>query len=580
MKGDVQNMTNQHVTGYPSIDKPWLKYYSKKEINAPLPDCTMYELIYRNNQNNLDRVAINYYGTKVTYGKLFEEISLLAGALESMGIKRGDVVTIAMINSPETIYLLFALNKLGAAANMVYGSSSPEELKKYITEAGSTIVFTLDLFQDKFQAIADGANLTHIVVVNLAQSMPIFMRLGAQYLKGMKPKSLPRNAKFINWKQFSKMKRPCNTVSHDAESAAVITYTGGTTGGSKGAILSSRAVNAVAQQYIIGERDLRRDRTWAQVLPLFIAYGVTCSLMIPLTVGMTLLVRIPMSESIADMCRKLRPNHIMYGPAYWEAFADEDADLDLSYFVAPITGGDILRTSVERKINAYLQKHNSPYLLMNGYGMTEVGAAVSVNYRQAYEFGSVGAPFVHNIVSAFDPDSGEELPCGQEGEICIDTPSAMIGYVNNPEETANILRQHNDGRVWVHSGDLGYISEDGFIHISGRLKRYMLCIAGGLQKKVFSLDIERVLLAHPKVENCAVVPISHAEQHQAPVAFVILKNSASEDGEIESDLKAYSEEKLDEVYRPVRYFFVEKFPLTKVGKVDYLTLEQMAQEKA
>lgn len=568
----------QTPTGYPSIDRPWLKYYSEKDINTPLPDCTMYELIYRNNQDNLDRVAINYYGAEITYKKFFAEISLVAGALERLGIEQGNTVTIAMINSPETIYLLFALNKLGATANMVYGSSTPEELKKYLIDAGSTVVFTLDMFQEKFEAIAEDANLRHIVVTNLTQSMPLVMRLGGQYLKGMKPKRLPQNSKFLSWKQFSKMKHDSETVSHDAEAPAIITYTGGTTGGSKGAILSSKAVNAVAQQYIIGEQDLRRDRTWAQVLPLFIAYGVTCSLMIPLTVGMTLLVRIPMSESIADMCKKFRPNHIMYGPAYWEAFADEDANLDLSYFVAPITGGDTLRASAESKINAYLQKHNSPYLLMNGYGMTEVGAAVSVNYRQAHEFGSVGAPFVHNIVSAFDPDSGKELPCGQEGEICICTPSTMSGYVNNPEETANILRRHEDGKIWVHSGDLGYISKDGFIHISGRLKRYILCIANGIHKKVFSLDVERALLEHPKIENCAVVPVDHTEQYQAPVAFVILKKGVVADAEMETDLKSYSEETLEEVYRPLRYFFVEKFPLTKVGKVDYLTLERTARE--
>ena len=571
-------MQINELTGFPSIDKPWLKYYSEKEISTPLPNCTMFELIYKNNQDNLDRIVLNYYGTKITYREFFDEISLLSGALEDMGVKSGDVVTIAMINSPETIYLLFALNKLGAAANMVYGSSTPEELKKYLTDAGSTIVFTLDMFQDKFEAIADEAGLKHIVVANLMQSMPTLMRIGAKYLKGMKPRSLPQNSKFLSWKQFSKMKHPCETVSHDADTPAVITYTGGTTGGSKGAILSSRAVNAVAQQYIIGEQDLRRDRTWAQVLPLFIAYGVTCSLMIPLTVGMTLIVRIPMSESIADLCKKFQPNHIMYGPAYWEAFADENADLDLSYFVAPITGGDTLRASVETKINDYLQKHNSPYLLMNGYGMTEVGAAVSVNYRQVYEFGSVGAPFVHNIVSAFDPDTGKELPCSQEGEICIYTPSVMSGYVNNPQETANILRKHDDGKIWVHSGDLGYISEDGFIHISGRLKRYMLCIANGIQKKVFSLDIEKVILEHPKIENCAVVPVDHAELCQAPVAFVILKRGTTPDAALETELRAYSESNLDEVYRPLQYFFVEKFPLTKVGKVDYLTLEKRAKD--
>ena len=572
-------MEEMKMTGYPSIDKPWLKHYSEEQINSPLPDCTMYELIYKNNQDNLNRTALNYYGTKISYGKMLDEISLLSGALEDLGVKRGDIVTICMINSPETIFLFFALNKLGAAANMVYGSSTAKELKKYIADTGSTIVVTLDMFQDKFEEIAVETGLRHIIVANLIQSMSPITRLGAKYLKGLKPKALPKDPHFISWKQFSKMKRLCETVCHDADAPAVITYTGGTTGGSKGAILSSRAVNAVAHQYILGEKDLQREHTWAQVLPLFIAYGVTCSLMIPLTIGMTLIVRIPMSESIAVLCKKFRPNHIIYGPAFWEAFADDNEDLDLSYFMAPITGGDTLRASVEAKINTYLQAHNSPYLLMNGYGMTEVGAAVCVNFRHAYEFGSVGMPFINSIISAFDPDTGKELPYGQEGELCICTPSMMSGYVNNPEETAHMIHVHKDGKHWVHSGDLGYVNKDGFVYVSGRLKRYMLCIANGVQKKVFSLDIERALLANPMVENCAVVPIDHPELFQAPVAYVILKPGFAASDAAEAELRAYSKTKLDEVYRPLKYFFAEKFPLTKVGKVDYLTLEKMATEK-
>ena len=569
-------MEEMKMTGYPSIDKPWLKHYSEEQINSPLPDCTMYELIYKNNQDNLNRTALNYYGTKISYGKMLDEISLLSGALEDLGVKRGDIVTICMINSPETIFLFFALNKLGAAANMVYGSSTTKELKKYITDTRSTIVFTLDMFQDKFEEIAVETGLQRIIVANLIQSMSPVTRLGAKYLKGLKPKALPKDPHFMSWKQFSKMKRPCETVCHDADAPAVITYTGGTTGGSKGAILSSRAVNAVAQQYILGEKNLLRNQTWTQVLPLFIAYGVTCSLMIPLAVGMTLIVRIPMSESIAALCKRFRPNHIVYGPAFWEAFADDNTDLDLSYFVAPVTGGDTLRPSVEAKINSYLQTHNSPDLLMNGYGMTEVGAAVSVNFRHAHELGSVGIPFTHSIISAFDSETGAELPYGQEGELCICTPSMMSGYVNNPKETAKMIRVHDDGKYWVHSGDLGFVNKNGFIHVSGRLKRYMLCIANGVQKKVFSLDIEKVLLENPMVENCAVVPIDHPELFQAPIAYIILKHDFVASDVTKAELRTYCETTLEEVYRPQKYIFVEKFPLTKVGKVDYLALEKRA----
>ena len=393
-------MQEKKLTGYPSIDKPWLKYYSEEAINAPLPECTLYEHILKCNNDNLNRIALNYYGTNTSYKSMFEEIDRIAGALAGIGVKQGDIVTVIMINSPETIFLMFALNKVGAVANMVYGADTPDEIKKHIVDAGSQIVFVLDLFQDKVQEILNHTSVQKVIVSNLMQSMSLFNRVGAALLKKLKPLPLPDDSRFMSWKDFINHKPRTFEMAHDATAPAFITYTGGTTGGSKGVLLSNSAVIAVAQQYIIGEKELYRESKWIQVLPLFIAYGVTCSLMIPLSVGMTLIVRIPMSDSIAQLCKKFKPNHVMYGPAFWEAFAEDNKKLDLSYFIAPITGGDTLPEKTEKKINAYLEKCGSPYCIMNGYGMTEVGAAVSVNYRQAYEFGSVGAPFVKNIVSA------------------------------------------------------------------------------------------------------------------------------------------------------------------------------------
>ncbi len=567
------------LTGYPSIDKPWLKYYSEEAINAPTPECTMYEYIYNQNQDNLDRVAMNYYGTNTTYGQMFEQISRMAGILESEGVREGDFVTVCMINAPETVCLLFALNKIGAVANMVCGANTPEELKKYITDLGSSLIFTIDIFQEKFVQIADEANIKKIVVTNLTQSMSFTNRTGARLLKGMKPLPLPKDKHCCSWKQFFKNSRVSTRTCHISDAPAVVTYTGGTTGGSKGAILSSKAVNSVAQQYILSETNLKRSSTWMQVLPLFIAYGITSSMVIALAVGMTQIIRIPMTESIADFCKKFKPNHVLYGPAYWEKFSDENEDIDLSNFIAPTSGGDALRPSVEEKINKYLQAHGSPHPILNGYGMTEVGAGVSVNFPHAYKFGSVGIPFAKNIITAFDTETGKELPYEQDGELCIQTPSMMLGYVSNTEETANIIRLHHDGQIWVHSGDLGYVDGDGFIYISGRLKRYFLYIKGGIQKKIFSLDIEKVLLKHSKVDNCVVVPKSDDKTFQVAVAYIILKKEFRSSQDIEAEFVAYSEEHLADGYRPVKYYFVDKFPLTKIGKVDYKVLEKLAEEK-
>lgn len=219
----------KNLTGYPSIDKPWLQYYSDKVINRPLSECTMYEYIYAQNQDNLSRIAMNYYGSQITYGEMFGQILRMANVLESGGIHEGDVVTVCMINSPETVCLLFAINKVGAVANMMYGGSTPEYLKKYVTDVKSYIVFTLDIFQQKFLSIADEAKLKKIVVTNLTESMSLRNRMGVRLLKGMKPLPLPRDKRFCSWKQFFGNAKSNSRTCHDANAPAIITYTGGTT---------------------------------------------------------------------------------------------------------------------------------------------------------------------------------------------------------------------------------------------------------------------------------------------------------------------------------------------------------------
>lgn len=567
------------LTGYPSIDKPWLKYYSEEAINEPLPESSIYEIIFERNQDNLNRVAIDYYGKKITYKGLFNYIDSVACSLVKLGVKQGDIVSICMLNSPETIYLVYALNKIGAVANLISGLDSDREIIEHIGNATSPVLFTLDIFSERILSIIDKTDLKHVIISNLTQSMPMITRFVARNLKKMKPKQVPLDNRCMSWEEFISAKATLVAKKGNPDDAAIICYTGGTTGGSKGVVLSNKSIIAVGQQYIWRGIKLDRDSLWVEILPLFIAYGVTCSLQIPLMVGMTLLLRIVGSASIGELCKE-KPQYIIYSPVFWEQFADEGKDIDLSFLVEGISGGDKLSETVEKKINDYFCAHGAKSPVLNGYGMSEVGAAVSVNFDGAYELGSVGLPFVKTIISAFDIETGEELPIGTEGELCIHGPSMMTEYINNPEETANVIRRHADGKAWVHSGDLGYISENGFVHISGRLKRYILTKHDGLYKKVFSLDIERVLLKHAVVNNCAVVPFQTGnDEEQSPCAFIILKKGVSETNQLRSEIIDYCSKNLDYIYQPKKIVFVQQFPLTKVGKVDYLELEKTANNK-
>ncbi len=573
-------MEEKKLTGYPSIDKPWLKYYSEEAIKADLPNLTIYDYVLRQNEHNMSHVAINYYGANITYGRMFERIDQMAGCLQAAGIGVGESVSVCMLNGPETVLLLLALNKIGAVANMVCGMDETEDILRYLTDAHSTVVFTLDLFQDKFAAIADQANLKQIIVTNITAEMAPLTRIAAQWLKGMKPKALLENGRFAKWKDYFRQTHLDSRTCPNGEAPAVITYTGGTTGGSKGVLLSSNAVCNVAKhkQWIL-QTDAPDDGALLQVLPMFIAFGISSTIMNGLANGLTVIIRIPMSESISEIYKKFKPNYIIHGPAYWEKFADDNLNLDLSSLRMAGGGGDVLRVSTEEKINQYLLSHGSPYPIMNGYGMTEVGGGIISNIPgRAHRIGSVGVPFVKVSVAAFDPDTGKELTYGEIGELCFCTPSIMIGYVNNEEETRNIIRLHEAGKYWVHSGDWGYVDKDGFVFVSGRIKRFFTHVGNGVHKKLFSLDIEKVLLQHPYVENCAVVPIADPKTVQVPVAFVQVKNKYRDKPDLEATLTAYSQEHLSAPYRPVKYIFVDHFPLTKIGKIDYRALEKEAEK--
>ena len=575
-------MEEKKLTGYPAIDKPWLKLYNKKAIEAPLPECTIYEYLRAKNTDNMNRSAIRYYGASITYTQMFDKVDAVAASLSTMGVSLGSVVTIAMFNQPEAIYLLLALNKIGAIANFVFGGAPQAELKHQLLSTNSHVVFSLDLFTESFLSIAKETSLKKLISVPITQSMSAISRLAVSVSGKIEKINIRKSSLVMKWKEFLCVNRKTSSEiqsANDPNAVAFITYTGGTTGGSKGVMLTNKATLAVAEQYMRGEPELHRSSIWMQIIPFFTAYGITCSLIIPLAVGMTLIVRLPLADSLLQLCKKFKPNHIVSGPAVWESFAEANVNLDLSYLIAPISGGDMLRESAEEKINAYLERCGCQYKLMNGYGMTEVGAAVACNFKDKYEFGSVGAPFVKNVIAAFDIATGNELPYYKEGEICICAPSMMIGYVAQTSETNNIMRRHNDGNIWIHSGDLGYVSPAGFIHISGRLKRYTLSYKNGVAKKIFSLDIEKILLQHEIVLDCAVVPAADEEKVYAPVAYIVPKEDSWSTAQMNAELVAWSNVHLDELYRPKRYYFIKEFPRTKLGKVDYMALERMATKE-
>lgn len=563
-------MDEKILTGYPSIDKPWLKHYASDACNIQIPHKTLYQYIYECNCDSLDGIALRYFGTKITYKKLFDNILAVAKFFKKAGISAGDVVTIMSMHTPETIYSYYALNYLGATANMVYMTLSGQEILATLAETESKMLLVLDAALPQLEQI-EGKITIPVVVMRISDSMPLALRT-AMNLKGKKGKNFLEYAKAIK-----SAKNEClPACDADDQRTAVIVYTSGTTGTPKGVMLSSYNINAVAYQYKYSGMHFGRGETYLDIIPLFLAYGVS---MLQLAVSMgidTTLLIVPESEKIAKEFDKLKPNHFASGPALLDDIM-KNVKGDLSNLINFTGGGAALSPEKEAELNSFLSQHGANVEYAIGYGMTELSASVAACNNQIYKSGSLGIPLPKATLKIVDVTSGEELPAGQEGEICFNAPNMMLGYYHNQEATDDIIRPDEKGTLWIHTGDLGLIDEDGFLFYKGKMKRIYVVKIDGHFYKMFPKRIEELFDEDPNVDKCAVVAIEDSALMNVPVAFVT-KASDIDDSMLTATLMKKAKNKLPKHMQPARVAVMDKIPLTASGKVDYRPLEMEAME--
>ena len=581
LTGEIQGP----LTNKPSIDKPWLKYYTEEAIKFELGSMTVYDYLYECNKNYLDRVALNYFGRKITFKEFFRNIDVTANAFINQGVKKGDIVTISMPNTPEAAYMFYALSKIGAISNMVDPRTSAEGIEEYIEEAESKLLVVIDVAYDKVKNIKQTTKVEDIITVSPADSLPFGLNLGykaKEFIEhlGTKDKKIIENNDRILWKDFfEKGKTNFSSIAKQetkGSDAVVIVHTGGTTGFPKGVLLSNDNINSVAFQSILTGIDMQREHNWLDIMPPFIAYGVGMGLHLPLTIGMeTILIPQFDPKKFDELLIKHKPIHMVGVPSYWGTIINSKKlkNKDLSYIIAPTVGGDAMDVTLEKDSNEFLKNHGCNYKITKGYGMTEVTGGVAGTVEANNEIGSVGIPFVKMTVSIFDPDTGEELGYNKNGEVCITGPNVMLGYFKNEEATKSMLKTHKDGNVWVHSGDIGYMTENGSIFVVGRMKNMIIRYDGF---KVFPSLIENVILEHPAVDSCKVVGMSDVEHSQGklPCAFIILKSEYCYNEELEKEIALLCESKLPEYAQPRGYKFKLEFPLTPIGKINVLELEK------
>ncbi len=575
-------MTNKNLTGYPSIDKPWLKYHSAEALNSPLPQCTIYEYLYKNNKNHLNDIALNYFDRKITYGQLFENIEKTARAFAVANVKEGDIITICSVTTPEIIYAFYALNRLGAISNMVDPRTSTDGIRNYIDEVNSKIVITIDVALPKIEEAVVGTKAEKIISVSPYNSFPSLKKCLANTVAKFKGTSPEFHENGISWNEFICKSATPEYVQYKKDTCCVIVHTGGTTGMPKGVMLSNDNVNMAAYDCFLCVSGVKRKQIYLNIMPPFIAYGIGNGLHMPLTCGLEVVI-VPKFDpnDYAKLINKYKPNHMLGVPSHYKSLLNDPRikNKDLSYLMTAAVGGDTMRHDLEDETNKWLKEHGCTSIIQKGYGMSEVSAAVSFTVcNDCNKIGCVGVPFPHTVISVFDIETGEELKYGEQGEICMTGPNTMLGYYQNKAETDSVLKVHKDGKVWVHSNDIGYINENGEIFVIGRMKRMIIRPDG---HNVWPAVMENIINRHDAVETCAVIgiPNPNGSGGEIPTAFVELQNGVNiSKSQVEKELDAMCHKELPERDVPLAYYFVDKIPLTLIGKVDHRKLEEMAQK--
>ena len=563
-------------------ERPWLKFYDEEGIrgNIEYPDCSMVDMVIQSAEKWPDNTAYVYYGHKVTYKNFVRKIEKAARALKNYGVKEGDRVTICMPNTPEGITMVYAVNMVGAICNMVHPLSSEKELEYYIKVAESKYVLVFDAVFDKIYRLRDTAGLERIIVVRPSDGLG-FLKQKMYRLLHVKKVRLPSNdSRVVLWEDFIANSYFYQGNFHEERGGndpAAILYSGGTTGAPKGVILNNLNFNALAIQATEVIKQTVPGATVLSILPLFHGFGLGVCIHIPLCKGMgCILIPAFSHKQFADIIRKNEPNFIVGVPTLFEALINSKLKSDdLKSVTAVICGGDSLTQSLRNKVNSFLKAHGSNAKIRVGYGLTEATGATCLSPENSFNDGIIGAPFPDIYFKIIKRGTFDQASVGEEGEICISGPLAMMGYLNNDAETAQAIHIHKDGKVWLHTGDLGRLGEDGFIYFAQRLKR--MIISSGYN--IYPTHLESIINSHEAVLTSTVIGIDHHYKGQVPKAFIVLKHGYKAGKKIEREIRELLERNVPVYALPAAYEFRDKLPQTLVGKVAFKKLEEEEKQK-
>ena len=560
---------------------PWADHLGGVPLHLDYFEGSMFEAVLDVAQNYPDNVAFDFMGKPTTYKKLIAMIEQCAKSLKTIGVREGDRVTIAMPNCPQAIYMFYAVNLVGGIANMIHPLSAEKEIEFYLNESESVTAITLDQFYGKFERIRKNTKVVNIIIASVKDELSKTIKAGYMLTEGRKIQKIPSDAPIIRWKEFMRLGKACfynYKVNRKADDPAVILYSGGTTGNTKGIVLTNKNFNALGEQVIAANPMFRVGDKMLAAMPLFHGFGLGVCIHTMLSQGgRCILIPRFTAKSYAKQITKYKCNFIAGVPTLYEALLRLNSmeKADLSSLKGVFSGGDSLSIELKKKLDKFLYDHKAVVQVREGYGTTETVTACCLTPPHMFKEGSIGVPFPDTYIKIVEPGTDKELPYGKEGEILLAGPTVMKEYMNHPEETAQTLRCHDDGLKWVYTGDLGVMDNEGFIYFKGRAKR-MIVTSG---YNVYPGQIENILDANELVQMSCVIGVPDPYKMQKVKAFVKLAAGVPANDETVNTLFEYCRLNISKYAMPYEIEIRDDMPKTLVGKVAYRVLEEEEMAK-
>lgn len=568
------------------LDTPWLKHYGdhrKKSLKNKYHKGSIYDKLLETAEKHPEFTALDYFGNKITFDEFIKSINEAARGFVALGARKGDIISICSANIPEAIIAIYAINKIGCIANVFHPLSSPHEIRDYCNIGDSKILVVIDIAWENAKKVLSDTNIKKSIIITPDNYLPTFSKLGYKLLKIKETrKNLQKifdypSKKRINWNSFIGHGEYVTDDPYEKmtqKDTAMIIYSGGTTGRSKGIAIPNLAFNCVATQAVNCFPEVcKPGNSILGIMPIFHGFGIGISFHTVLCFGGCNIMFPKFDAKKFDkILATTQPNMIVGVPTLFEAMVRNNKikKMDLSFIKVAVSGGDKIQSSLVHEVDKLLKKNGSSAHILQGYGLAEALSVVCVNLADSYREDSIGMPIADAYVKIVEPKSHITKPYGEIGEICVAGPNLATCYIGDEKATNETYQKHPDGQLWLHTGDLGYMSEEGFVYLTGRIKR--LIISSGYN--VYPTEIEDSISTVPEVLLSTVIGVEDKYRGQIPKAFVVLKDGFKPNKEIEQKIKDACARDLAKYKWPRKIEFRESLPKTKIGKVAYTELEK------